>query len=67
MVCTVFQVSGTTEKWSWDVQIISEIVRFQRSQNETAHICVGYDIGIIDEYETRADTVQILVIQCTML
>lgn len=22
-------------------------------------MCVGYDIGIIDEYETRADTVQV--------
>ena len=66
MVCTVFQVSGTTEKWSRafrssgrSLGCVIITIAFQRSQKETAHMCVGDDIGIIDEYETRADTVQV--------
>ena len=58
-----------TEKWSKGVQIIHEIASVQRGQTESAHMYVGYDIGIIDEDETRADTVEVSerVVQCTML
>jgi hypothetical protein len=50
-----------TENRSRGVQIINQIVRshhsVQRSQTETARLG-GDDIEIIDEYETRAGTVE---------